>query len=81
MTSMTGFHLLLMICLLVSVLALVATAQAFEDDMGIRVYNAGDGKTLCEMKLNEYVKTGQFSCMTCMRAASIRCLVNSNFFY
>ena len=72
---MTGFRLLLVKCLLASVLAVVVTAQAFEDDMGIRVYNAGDGKTLCEMKLNEYVKTGQFSCTTCITADQTRCRI------
>ena len=35
-----------------------------DDDMGLRVFNAADGKTLCEVKLKDYVESGQFACKT-----------------
>ena len=33
-----------------------------DDDMGLRVFNTADGKTLCEVKLKDYVESGQFAC-------------------
>lgn len=43
------------------VLASIAWA-ALDDDMGLRLFNAADGKTLCEVKLKDYVESGDFSC-------------------
>lgn len=40
----------------------IITWAALDDDMGVRVFNAGDGKTLCEVKLKDYVESGDFSC-------------------
>jgi hypothetical protein len=51
-------RLLVLICCL---LASIAWA-ALDDDMGVRVFNAADGKTLCEVKLKDYVESGDFSC-------------------
>ena len=63
----TERFLLLVCCVLA-----IATA-ALDDDMGLRVFNAADGKTLCEVKLKDYVESGHFSCeYYCMDLQHVR---------
>jgi hypothetical protein len=54
-------HILLMVCY---ALSSSRTVVCLDDDMGLRVFNTADGKTLCEVKLKDYVVSGQFACKT-----------------